>query len=90
MPLHSALYCTALYLIQLNLLQTQWASQINTKTNKQKDNQQDRLYLLCLWYMHTAQRDGCLYCIRLVILFFFVLKVLRHGLCRQEDRTKKY
>lgn len=68
MPLHSALYCTSLYIIQLNLLQTQWASQIEKKTKK--NNHQDRLYLLCLWYMHTAQRDGFLYCIRVVILFF--------------------
>lgn len=59
MILHSAQMLSIFFLclMQLNLLQTQWASRI------QKSNQQDKLYLLWLWHRYTASGVCHLYCI---------------------------
>lgn len=68
-------FCAILYIFIY--YPTQFAADtmgITDWKKKTKNNHQDRLYLLCLWYMHTAQRDGFLYCIRVVILFFLYWK----------------
>lgn len=85
MPLHSALYCTSLYIIQLNLLQTQWASQIE----KKKQKTIIRTDCICSVYGICTQPRGTAFFTALELSFYFfcIESPSQRTFPNDEDRT---